>query len=94
MAPASTTHNPVKLGETLELIIGPSPGGTYQNQAKDEHDTNELLNAEYPTETLFDNLVLLQIKDKDPLVWIPLPCLDTWRKTKCTTITHTARRWY
>ena len=68
MAPAPTTH---RIEYTVELehrIIGPSPGGVYQNQVKEEHDTNESLKEENPPESLFENNVPLQIKDKAPLV--------------------------
>ena len=41
-----------------------------------------MLKEEYPPETLFENKVPLQIKDKAPLVWIPLPSLGHMAKNR------------
>ena len=45
LVPEPTTHKPVALGETLQLVIGPQLGGTYQKQT-DAEDEEQLTEAE------------------------------------------------
>jgi hypothetical protein len=92
LAPEPTTHKPVALRETLQLVVGPQPGGTYQKQTKDEYDKDEVPDTSYPSENLFDNdgwgkppsanCIPLQIEDDSPLVWIPLPYLGHMAKNR------------